>query len=261
MNREQAFLMSGFLSQNSSVKQIMLYGSVAQNHLNTDMFSDCDMVIITDDDMEFFSNHLDWISEFKTVFGYEKYCEEHHITIRVCFDDFTRYDLVFYKESSFKEKGKDILFKNEYEVLYSRMSCRRLTGKTFEKEKSIMESESVHRFWFMVVIAFCKLMRGDYLIGSHLILELMQELIVLQMKERDTKKGTSSHRYGEKEAITVFKEIESIGLVSNKESLIRVLKKTCSVYETEMIKLEKDYRARLEILDDWIERHANMNGG
>lgn len=64
---------------------------------------------------------------------------------------------------------------------------------------------------FIIVLALGKLMRGDYLLASHLAHMMIQESIVEQMIERDNKKNTNFHRYGEKEELnynTVFEALE-----------------------------------------------------
>lgn len=64
----------------------------------------------------------------------------------------------------------------------------------------------INDFWFVAVQALGKLMRGDYLISSHLAHELAQRTLVLQMQIRDEEKGTTFHRYGYQEDVEYLKQ-------------------------------------------------------
>ena len=59
---------------------------------------------------------------------------------------------------------------------------------------------AVNRFWFVQVQALGKLYRQDYLIGRHLAHMQLNEILVLQMVQRDLRLGTNHHRYGGAEA-------------------------------------------------------------
>jgi len=100
----------------------------------------------------------------------------------VCFENGWRFDLSFHYPSSKILQIKDSSF--------------------LEKINSI-----VNQFWFMAVMVLVKLGRKDYLIAAHLVLELCQLIVVIQMMERDNAKGTNMHRFGDGEDVPVLQAL------------------------------------------------------
>lgn len=64
-------------------------------------------------------------------------------------------------------------------------------------------------FWFTEVHALAKLMRGDYLISDHLANMLINETLVAQMLERDNQYGINFHRYGHREMLDYFSDLQA----------------------------------------------------
>lgn len=66
---------------------------------------------------------------------------------------------------------------------------------------SMLKSSAVDVFWWRLFLATKKFKRKDFLIGGHLLLACMQDILVLKMVERDHKKQTNIHRFGDQENI------------------------------------------------------------
>ena len=82
----------------------------------------------------------------------------------------------------------------------------------YSKEKVELPAESfedkveavVNEFWYITSLVIAKIGRGDYLVATHLALELCQMTILIQMLIRDDEKGTNVHRFGDKENVPIL---------------------------------------------------------
>lgn len=256
MNQDNAFSISQHLSYYSAVKKVILYGSLANNSSKKDVISDCDIGVVVDDiEFDDFKESIVWLTEYGDVFGYEKHLEDNKFTIRICYEDFSRYDISVIKESALEDKTLHEFFGNNIQIVYTDHKNEKVNKKSITKlirSTNNVDSDKVNKFWFVSVLAYCKIMRGDYLISGHLIFELMQETIVLQMLERDAKKNTNIHRYGNKETIHIFEKLNKFSFKSDKETLFKLLKNTCQLYDEEMVKKEKSYKSKFHIFENWV---------
>jgi len=131
-----------------------------------DIFSDVDLLVSLEIlDMD---TVIPALSAVGPVFGYEVHPGDGCDVLRICFENGWRFDITF-----------------NYRI----------------KKPFTDENKLIHEFWFIAVTALMKLGRGDYLLAAHLALELWQSVIVMQMLERDERKGTNIHRFGDREAV------------------------------------------------------------
>ena len=117
--------------------------------------------------------------QFGMVFGYEIHNNTNNDVLRVCFESGYRFDLTIiypaYKESQIG----NISFINKADSI-------------------------IKKFWFMAFMVLVKLGRKDYLVAAHLVLELCQLNIVIQMLIRDNIKNTDIHRFGNAEDVPIL---------------------------------------------------------
>ena len=159
-------------------EKIEIKGSML-NLDSIDKFSDVDLNVLLKDTYIFDIDMLilTLSSEIGVILGYQLIDNKDHDVFRVCFEKGWRFDITI--------------------KYYAKKQC--LEKDSFENtiEKIINE------FWFISSWALMKIGRNDYLVATHLALELCQINIVIQMLERDNKKGTNIHRFGEKESVYI----------------------------------------------------------
>lgn len=164
----------------SNVKKIEFGGSLLCES-TIDAFSDIDMdIILKYNDIIDMKEMIEVLSRrFANVLGYEIYDYENRDMLRICFDNGWRFDMTFLYPD--KKEG-------------------------YKADNTIEEKidRTIHQFWFISFMVLVKLGRNDYLIASHLTLELCQLTIVTQMLIRDKIKSTNIHRFGEKEDIPIL---------------------------------------------------------
>ena len=163
---------------------IKIYGSLLNKDL-IDVFSDVDMEVHVQNDSNFnIKNFICMISMFSkhySVFGYELHAKEKNELLRICFENGWRFDISF--------------------MHYNNFDSLSIEGVDNEIDNII------NQFWFMASSVLIKIGRGDYLIASHLVLELCQLVIVIQMLVRDKAKSTNVHRYGDKEDVPIISSL------------------------------------------------------
>jgi len=158
------------------IDDIKIYGSV-KNPADLDIYSDVDMEITMLDNLPIDIKALlnAAADEFSPVFGYEVISHSLKDAVRVCFENGMRFDLIFRypsdKEPLIKEHSLEDSFLSKI-------------------------ADVANQFWFMASMVLAKLGRNDNLIAAHLVLELCQMVIVIQMLVRDNEKGTNIHRFG-----------------------------------------------------------------
>ena len=170
--------MTKFIHSLYDVKKIDKTGSILDQSL-LDIFSDVDMNIFLQDSVNFNAKEFTRALAGKfNIFGYQIHSPPNHDLLRICLENGRRFDLSF-----FHTKDKTPLH----------MEC-------FEDKIDSV----INEFWFTAAMVLAKHGRGDYLVAYHLVLELCQHIIVVQMLARDRAKGTDFHRFGDKEAVPVF---------------------------------------------------------
>ena len=172
--------MEDFLKEIFIIEKIAIKGSTL-NPDSIDLYSDVDMEIHLLESTALDSKCLiKALSEqFCGVFGYEVYSYDNRDIFRICFDSGMRYDLTF---------------------IYQH------TKKLYASDKSFSENVDgiINQFWFVASMVLIKLGRRDYLIASHLALELCQLIIVIQMLIRDNEKNTNIHKFGDAEDVPIL---------------------------------------------------------
>lgn len=172
--------MSYLLSEHLTTNKIELSGSVL-NPTELDKFSDVDMYIYMPTNTPInFDTLLNVLTEqFGPPFGFEIHCQNDRDVLRICFEDGQRFDLVFIYTGEKEGKAQISVFSDAI-------------GKL------------MNQYWFISVMVLVKLGRNDNLIAAHLLLELCQTVIGIQMLIRDKKKNTNFHRFGDSEKMLML---------------------------------------------------------
>jgi len=180
---EAAKEFKAFLNNFLEVKEIELAGSILEPDL-LDVFSDVDVkVFLPDSNSLDLSSLLNALTErFFSVFGYEFFRNDNNDVLRLCLENGWRFDLTFI----YPEQREPDIENNSFT----------------DKVESV-----ISKFWFTAVMVLVKLGRKDNLVASHLVLELCQLIIVIQMIIRDNEKDTEMHRYGNSEDVPVLHKL------------------------------------------------------
>ena len=194
--------MERFLLQFFSDPSITRKGSLL-NPESLDVFSDVDLEIhLKSNDILNIPKLLSVLEEqIGEIFGYEIHSNASESVIRIVFCNFEAFDLSFFHDAI----------------------PVTMPNTTFE-DKII---NTVMQFWFIAYMAIIKIGRKDYLIASHLALELCQLIIVLQMLERDKNKNTNFHRFGKQEDVPILHNLIYAGndkkIHDKKDEILSVL--------------------------------------
>ncbi|MCL2198720.1 MAG: hypothetical protein FWB80_07340 [Defluviitaleaceae bacterium] len=184
------------LSKFSEIKKIEAKGSLLDENM-LDFYSDVDLEIYLYSnavfDLKKFVSELS--EQFGMVFGYEIHRHRDNDTLRICLQNGWRFDLSFIYPGEKEVSPEDDSFESKIDGI-------------------------VNSFWFLSSMVLAKLGRGDYLVASHLALEMCQLTIIMQMLIRDRAKNTSIHRFGDRENVPVLHSLAQI-LGQNDEGLIR----------------------------------------
>ena len=197
--------LSAGLRAEEAVKALVLTGSLADDDLAVDEWSDIDLTaIVADDAMAELLSCTSWLDRHGEVIGLERHDNPTVKTLRVCFAPCRRVDICLVPESVCgKDDGDDSTPScRAHALLWSKIPgidqslpglfpCPTFSGVPTEEADSIVES-----FCFKASVAIAKTVRNDLLVASHLALDLSRDCLVLQMFRRDRDKGTNVHRTG-----------------------------------------------------------------
>jgi hypothetical protein len=186
-------------------RALVLTGSLADAGVEADIWSDVDMkVVLADQSVDRYYRSLTWLQPFGQLVGIERHESQFTKTLRVCLDDFKRFDFVFVSQSalhSLLSKNYN-LFSQPCTVIWSRLPRlgAQIASLLLPAEHPTISDVEIERladqFWFKAAVAITKVVRNDLLIGFHLALDLTRDCLVLQMLRRDREKGTQVHRIG-----------------------------------------------------------------
>lgn len=172
--------MSNLLAGLVKADEIKFHGSL-NNPAELDAFSDVDMQISLSGNAPVNIEKIFAVvsKEFAPVFGYETISHSRKDAIRLCLENGMRFDLVFRYPSDKEPQAED--------------------NATLVKVNGVAS-----QFWFIASIILVKLGRRDNLVAAHLVLEMCQLIVVIQMILRDDKKDTNIHRFGDGEHVPVL---------------------------------------------------------
>lgn len=193
--------LSHLFEQDPDVRAVILTGSLADDDVQADIWSDIDVkVIVADHSVARYFTTTDWLAPFGHIVGLERHTSPSTKTLRVCMEGFQRVDLVLIAESALR--ADQHLLQLPRVVLWSRLPdldmyiTPRPPTPEYHSATDADIAQLADPFWFKAALAITKVARNDLLIGAHLALDLARDCLVLQMMRRDREKGTTIHRTG-----------------------------------------------------------------
>jgi hypothetical protein len=246
-----------------TVQAMILVGSFANNVVQPDFWSDLDLIVVVADEAvhQFYLN-ADWLYPVAPVFATSQSKNTSRYTLRVCFEDMRRLDLIFIPASAFETSmgWNDHPFSNGFRVLFSRSSVVEdfLSNRLHHIQPEIHNPEAQflsmsNDFWFKGMLAVYKVVRRDLLIAYHLTLDLARDCLVLKMMLRDRETGTRFHRTGGQG--NDFGTIRNLheGEISP-AGILTMLEKYSQFYDHLAKEWATDYQEKRFPLIDWIRK-------
>ena len=254
--------LKNLLQSLDTVQAAIVVGSFANAAIQPDFWSDIDLVVVVSDEaINQFYPGTEWLRPIGPVYAASRSQGAYHNTLRVCFVDMHRLDLIFLPASAFEAPSAWGYnpFQTGYRVLFSRSIIvdeflsqeHAATSDQLDPETQfwIMSND----FWFKGMLAVYKVVRNDLLIALHLTLDLARDCLVLGMMLRDRAEGTQYHRIG-----GVGNElIDRINLELaeySSASILDMIEKYSQIYDDLAGEWRSDYRANRSPLLDWIKQ-------
>jgi predicted nucleotidyltransferase len=238
------------LTAEPGVSQIVLYGSLADEKIQPDYWSDVDLgVLASTNACSRLFNDLSWLSGIGTIVGYQRNDWKDGKTLRISFDGMKRYDVLLL------HSRKQVAEKEPNRLLWSRSDAITETHivespEVFQRDASRDDAEA---FWFVASWAVAKVMRKDLLIGLHLALGLARSCLELQMVLRDQKLGRTIHRIGGFGNDVAARLCTGATAYSPLE-IVNIIARSCEVYDELASSLWSWYQTRLQFLEAGFRR-------
>lgn len=94
----------------------------------------------------------------------------------------------------------------------------------------------------------------------HLLLDLIREYLVLEMVERDRRKNTNIHRYGDHECLPGPIQLSQIDASDTTKFLDYIAKLACA-YDQKLVSMADGYTGRVHwVLEDIERSKAHLSG-
>ncbi len=246
------------LKDRDEVLSVAIIGSGAQSPKHMDTFSDVDVLIILDNSaLDNYFPELDWLSTLGDIFAYERHTGEFIKTIRICYTDFRRFDLVLTTISALEQdKVRQSLIARQRRTLFNHdPNIDLYLDKTkVNYEPSPMSSVDfevfVNQFWFKQVIALQKIARNDLLVALHLALDAIRDCLVIGMLLRDQKDETWNH---------IINNLKQINQTYTLSGILQTLSHTGQTFDDFARYYSDNYKPRSSIYKRWIDsvdRHS-----
>lgn len=258
--------MKDFLQSFDSVQAAFVVGSLANDLVQPDYWSDIDLIVVVSDQeiSQFFPN-TGWLEPIRSVFATSHSEDPPRFTLRVCFRDMRRVDFIFILASEFNNpKARNLHhFQKDYRVLFAKSpEVDQTLPQKFGVKSENQDPETQflvmsNAFWFKGMLTVYKVVRNDLLIALHLALDLMRDCLVLKMMIRDRAKGTRHHRIGGVENMFVTQLMAQPSDYTAQGILVMV-ERYSQIYENLAVEWSPDYQVKREHLLDWT-RQARGN--
>lgn len=235
----------------SGIQAIMLRGShLGQDEI--DFWSDLDVLVVLEPGLELNEEQLDQsIAAMGLPIGCEKFKSAESIMVRAA----------IVLESSVQLLDATVCTYNEWVSVESTVNDSRVVYGSIELQDTQRQQSNTFSFsgyqdridsiWLKYFITLKKFARNDYLIGMHLLLDLVREFLVVEMIERDIKHQTNIHRFGYKES---FPESLHPGFLDKdyKKEIFYYIDRLAQAYDAKLVANIEGYSSHYKVIADYI---------
>ena len=248
--------MSAGLRVEKGVKALILTGSLADDTIEVDEWSDVDLTaIVADDAIADFFTSVSWLERHGELIGLERHGNTDTKTIRVCFAPCKRLDVTLMPESVMRK----IIVQ---EIPATCRPHKRLWSKIPEADHDISNllpnpifvdvpqgdiTEIGETFWLKASVAIAKTMRYDLLVALHLALDLSRDCLVLQMLRRDQEHGTNIHRIGGFGNDVILRLLAKATL-SPRQAILALINRSIQVFDELYVALVQGQNPRAHLM-------------
>ena len=251
-----------FLHNFESIQAVSVVGSLAQDQVQPDYWSDIDLlVVVSDQAIDQFYPGTDWLTPIHPVYTTSHSQDPPLYTLRVCFSDMRRIDFIFLLASAFENHNFSNLYhhKKSHDVLFSRsleiekVLKKENRARPVEPDPNIQFIDMSNDFWFKGILAVYKVVRNDLLIATHLALDLMRDCLVLRMMLRDRRQGSKHHRIGGV-GNEFIDQMNTQPAEYSSNGILKIIENYSQFYDSLAKEWSSDYEAKREPLVKWIEQ-------
>jgi predicted nucleotidyltransferase len=250
------------LTNDSSVKGLVLFGSYAQPDVVPDAWSDLDLAVIVDDDsFDRYYPATDWITRFGDLYAFHLSSADYFSAVRAQYTDAQRVDFVIIAQSSLESIDKwpsnPLQFENRCifsrSLLLDQALKRKYPVPHLQKYTTQQIRQMANDFWFKGMLATSKAARNELLISVHLGLDMIRDCLVLAMMIRDQATGTDHHRDGSRGNHLVelldspMKEYTALEVLSS-------IERSAIAFDLLAVQLDDNYNDNRKPLLDYIAR-------
>jgi len=243
--------MIALLDPDLDVRALVLHGS---STFSTDAWSDVDLfLVVRDVALERFSLLLDWLHPLGEIFAYERHLNPDFCTLRLCFWDMRRFDVIIMAESRLVRvrERPEMLVLRRARILFSRLpdldALLALTADTYLPKRMPAEQFDVlvNAFWFKGMVAVGKVKRGDLLVALHLSLDLIRDCLLVGMLLRD--RADDQWKMVIDQLHSTIQPYTPLGILDSLEQSALAFDYLAAVWSP-------NYRPRAALFRAWIER-------
>lgn len=235
------------------IQAILLYGS-QQHPQVVDMWSDYDVCIVLNSSARIDeSAFIQAVNDIGTVVGREVYRRSHSVLYRTAMEFQSSMCLLDATVSEYQEWNSTVN-RDQQTLLFghielsSTLNTSPITHTAFPPDETAIDPT-----WFKYIGAVKKFCRQDNLIGMHLLLDLIREYLVLEMVERDQRKRTNIHRYGDHERLPGAIQLSQTD-ESDTMGLLDFIAQLAAAYDQKLVSLVEGYTSRVHWVLEYIER-------
>ena len=235
------------------IQAILLYGS-QQHPQAVDMWSDYDVCIVMNPSARIDeSPFIQAVHDIGTVVGSEVYRRRHSVLYRTAMEFQSSIYLLDATVSAYQEWNNTVN-RDQQTILFGHIepsstpNTPPVTHTVFRPDET-----AIGPTWFKYMDTVKKFCRQDNLIGMHLLLDLIREYLVLEMVERDQRKRTNIHRYGDHERLPGGIQLSQID-ESDTMGVLDYIARLASAYDQKLVSLVEGYTSRVHWVLEYIER-------
>lgn len=252
--------MSGFLphlirtltERVDGIQAILLHGS-QQNPQVADMWSDYDVCIVLNSSARIYeSQFILAVNDIGTVVGREVYLRSHSVLYRTAIEFQSSICLLDATVSEFHE-WNSTENRDQPTILFGHIELSSTPNTPVTHAAFRPDETAIDPTWFKYIGAIKKFCRHDNLIGMHLLLDLIREYLVLEMVERDQRKRTNIHRYGDHERLPGPIQLSQID-ESDTTRVLDYIAQLAVAYDQKLVSMVEGYTSRVQSVLRYIER-------
>lgn len=238
----------------NGIKAIVLGGSRRMER-QVDFWSDTDLSVILEPDMRVDEHQfVQAINQLGFIIGSERYSEQASMLYRTAIEFQDTIHLLDATIYTYNEWGLTGISKNQSAaIVYGQIEIGENQKTAPELGAFDSYEQQIHQTWFKYLITIKKFARNDNLIGMHLLLDLIREYLVMEMIERDMRKGTNIHRFGEAEQLPEMIKLFRVD-EADQGKIFDYIAGLAYEYDEKLMRNIKNYRSRYAQIAEYLQK-------